>query len=349
MDKAGRALTIAFTYVGTVVGAGFASGQEILQFFTAYGKTAVWTILIASFLFVWLGVKSMLIARRIGAVSFEDLNVYLFGTAAGRFISACMFVFLLAVSTVMFAGAGSVLHEYLNVHFGTGLLVTALLVYAVILRGLAGIKTVNAVIVPLMLAFLAGVLLFSLKSPAAGAFLHIHADSPVWRVWLSPFIYSAFNLTLAQAVLVPLGASAPDERSIRAGGLVGGVFIAAMLLAGHIALSSRMPGITQYEIPMGHIVQPLGHWVGAVFVVLIFSEIFTTLIGNLYGMTLQLHARTRFSPKAISAVLLLVCVAVGQIGFKALLSTLYPLIGSLCLIWLAVLAKRTGKLNNGSR
>lgn len=32
MKQAFRVLQIAFTYIGTVVGAGFATGQEILQF-----------------------------------------------------------------------------------------------------------------------------------------------------------------------------------------------------------------------------------------------------------------------------------------------------------------------------
>ncbi|MBC8080240.1 MAG: hypothetical protein H7X86_07830, partial [Gorillibacterium sp.] len=57
MRKIGQILQVAFTYVGTIVGAGFASGQEILQFFTRYGWMAVPTISVAAFLFIWLGIK----------------------------------------------------------------------------------------------------------------------------------------------------------------------------------------------------------------------------------------------------------------------------------------------------
>ena len=38
---------IAMAYIGTVVGAGFATGQEILQFFTHYGILSFWAILIS--------------------------------------------------------------------------------------------------------------------------------------------------------------------------------------------------------------------------------------------------------------------------------------------------------------
>ena len=36
MKQAFRVLQIAFTYIGTVVGAGFATGQEILQFYPVW-------------------------------------------------------------------------------------------------------------------------------------------------------------------------------------------------------------------------------------------------------------------------------------------------------------------------
>jgi len=33
---------VAATYIGTVVGAGFASGQEMLQFFAVFGLKGFW-------------------------------------------------------------------------------------------------------------------------------------------------------------------------------------------------------------------------------------------------------------------------------------------------------------------
>lgn len=42
------ALQIAFTYIGTVVGAGFASGKEIVEFFVQYGSQGLVGILLAT-------------------------------------------------------------------------------------------------------------------------------------------------------------------------------------------------------------------------------------------------------------------------------------------------------------
>jgi len=342
MNILGRSLLIGLTYIGTVVGAGFATGQEILQFFTLYGRLATLTIVVSSILFIWLGTKVMVISHQIKAHSYEDMNIHLFGNHMGRWVSLFMLVLLLAITTVMLAGAGSVFSEHLNISYQFGLLITMLLAYLVIIRGMAGIKAVNSVVVPIMFLFTIIVFKLAIQSPSGYNFLTLTSDYPLWRVWLSPFMYSAFNLILAQAVLVPLGATTPDIRTIRLGGLIGGVGITIMLWIGHIALSAHMPGITQYDIPMGHIIVPLDPWVYVMFIFIIYAEIFTTLIADLYGLSLQLEQRISINPKIMVLLLLALCYIVSQIGFRTLVATLYPLMGLVSLVWLFMIIKKRG-------
>ncbi|OTA41527.1 MAG: hypothetical protein A6D92_05935 [Symbiobacterium thermophilum] len=54
MARRGAAVfRVATTYIGTVVGAGFASGQETLRFFAAYGPAGLAGILLATLLFCY--------------------------------------------------------------------------------------------------------------------------------------------------------------------------------------------------------------------------------------------------------------------------------------------------------
>lgn len=340
MHILGRSLLIGFTYIGTVVGAGFATGQEILQFFTIYGRMASLTIIISSILFIWLGTKIMVISHEIKAYSYEDMNIHLFGEYLGRWVSYLILILLFAITTVMLAGAGSVFSEHLNLSYQLGLLITIILAYSVIVKGMPGIKAVNSLVVPIMFIFTIIVFKLSIQSPSGYNFLLLSSDYPMWRIWLSPFMYTAFNLVLSQAVLVPLGATTSDIRTIRLGGFIGGVGITIMLWIGHIALSANMPGIVQYDIPMGHIITPLGQWVYIMFIFIIYAEIFTTLIADLYGLSLQLQQRTSLHPRYIILILLTLCYVVSQIGFRALVSTLYPLIGLISLVWLIVLIRK---------
>ncbi|MCG7406080.1 hypothetical protein MH117_01515 [Paenibacillus sp. ACRRX] len=334
-----RVLQISFTYIGTVVGAGFATGQEILQFFTKFGKVAPFTILIATVIFIWLGTKLMLISHRIKARSYEDVNITLFGPHAGRHISLFTLIVLILVNSVMLAGAGSVFHEHLNLHYQTGLLITIAASYWVINRGMNAILHLNSIVVPTMLLFTIFIMWHTIELPNTMQAFTLVTDKPLYAAWSSSLLYGAFNLAMAQAVLVPLGASMPDERCIKWGGWIGGILIGCMLFAGHFALSAHMPGITQYDIPMGHIAYGLGFAIQMIYIVLIFSEIFTTFIADIYGITLQLQHRIHIPSKWIIAVIMLFCYLMSQFGFKPLVSYLYPLFGLFSVVWLVLLIR----------
>ncbi|MFD2116271.1 hypothetical protein ACFSTH_08710 [Paenibacillus yanchengensis] len=335
-----EAIQIAFTYMGTIVGAGFATGQEILQFFTKYGAVASMTILIATMLFIALGQKLMLLAKKISATSYEDLNKMLLGERAGKYISFFMLIVLLGVSSVMLAGSGTILYEHWNIPYQVGLLFTALICFFVLRKGMNAILTVNSIVVPLMLIFTAIVIVNTLQQPTSGQIFELRNQAPVWSALLSPFLYTAFNLALAQAVLVPLGAKASNNNTIKLGAILGGVGIGFMLLAGHFALSAHMPDIARLAIPMGGIANQLGTIIQFGYIIIIFSEIFTTLIADVYGLTLQLQKRVPWSHTLLLAVILFVCFFISQIGFEPLLSTLYPLFGFISLIWLIQLLRK---------
>jgi uncharacterized membrane protein YkvI len=337
MKNAVRIMQIAFTYIGTIVGAGFATGQEILQFFTQYGKWATLTILLSTILFIWLGTKMMIISRRIHAKSYEDLNKHLFGHKSGGYISIIMLFVLIGVNSIMLAGAGSVFVQHLNLHYQTGLIITLIGSYFLLNRGMNSIVYMNSIVVPMMLTISLLIITNTWHMPNADRFLNLTTDSNLTMAWISPILYTAFNLVMAQAILVPLGSHSESITVIKWGGVIGGLGVGFMLMAAHFAMSAHMPGIMQYEIPMGSIAFQLGVIVQMIYVLLIFLEIFTTFVADVYGVSLQLQQRFHYSPKVISTAIMLVCYLFSQFGFSYLLSILYPLFGFLSLFWVVKL------------
>lgn len=342
MRKLLTVIQIAFTYIGTVVGAGFATGQEILQFYTRYGGFAAVAILFSSVLFIWIGTKLMLLSHELNAQSYEDLNRMLFGERFGSYLSVFTMVVLFGVTTIMLAGAGSLFAEQFNFSYQSGLLLTLIAAYLVLTKGMNGILAINSVVVPFMMAFSIVIVWVTWNDPHAGNWIHLESNLSSWRLWFSPILYTAFNLAMAQAVLVPLGSAISDRSVLYWGGIAGGIGIGLMLMAGHFALSAQMPGIGQHEIPMGHIVHTLGRTVQLLFSAVIFSEIFTTFIADAYGLTLQLQQRTNWPQNRIIPAILLASFLISQLGFSNLLSTLYPLFGGVSLLWFLMLLGRRG-------
>jgi len=337
MKRMGRIIQVAFTYMGTIVGAGFATGQEILQFFTRFGYWGALTIALSTVLFIWLGAKMMLIASDVQAKSYEDVNKVLFGERLGRWVSLFMLVILFGVTAVMLAGAGSIFHENWHLSYQTGLLITLLACFLLLRKGMSAILAVNSIVVPFMLVFTVLIILDTIRTPGSERWMILTSDHSLFAAWASPFLYAAFNLSLAQAVLVPLGSEIQDRKTIVWGSWIGGLGIGFMLLTGHIALSVYMPGIQQFAIPMGGIARELGPTIQLVYVFLIFSEIFTTLIADVYGLTLQLQERFKISRSWLTLIILVLCYFISQIGFGTLLATLYPLFGLISIGWLVLL------------
>jgi uncharacterized membrane protein YkvI len=331
--------SIAFTYIGTIVGAGFATGQEILQFFTRFGGLGAVTIGVATGLFVWLGAKMMLVASRLEAKSYEAVNMALFGERIGRWISYFMMVVLLGVSAVMLAGVGALFEEQLHLPYQLGLITLLVLTALLLKRGMTAILALNSVVVPIMLTFTILIVIHAVQVPTVSQWISAPNNASPWMVWMSPFLYTAFNLALAQAVLVPLGGQIRDERVIRRGAVLGGVGIGFMLLVGHIALSTYMPDIARLAIPMGGIARMLYSGIQWIYVLLIFTEIFTTLVADIYGLTLQALEKSHLKRGTLTFLALAICYLCSLIGFEPLLSTLYPIFGVIALGWLVLLAK----------
>jgi uncharacterized membrane protein YkvI len=332
-------LQVAATYIGTVVGAGFASGQSIMQFFTRYGTLGVVGCLISTFLFMWIGTRMMVISHRIKAYSYQELNTYLFGSFFGKLANLLTFIILFGVTAVMLSGTGSIFEEQLHWPFQIGILISIILSYLVMTKEMNGILVVNSLVVPLMLLFsvFVAINLIGLDSLfQTTGWQRSHLQDFNWVI--SPFSYAALNFAFMQAVMVPLGSEIKDENALKWGGFWGGIGLGFMLLVSHFAMNSQMPEIIKYEIPMGEFIRYYGWYIHALFLIVIYGEIFTTLIGNVFGLTRQIQS-IYFVPRNILVlIILLATFLISQVGFTSLLTYLYPLFGYLGLILLVFLA-----------
>ncbi|KAA0546130.1 hypothetical protein FZW96_17610 [Bacillus sp. BGMRC 2118] len=327
-------LQVAATYIGTIVGAGFATGKEVVQFFSQYGMIGIIGILISGYFFIWIGTKSMLIAKRIDANSYQEINEYLFGQKIGKVVNAVLLIMLFGVTSVMFSGTGAVFQEQLGLPSQLGIILTIVLCYLAVIRGMKGLLAVNSVIVPMMLLF-SLVIIFAF--PGSSVY---YGESPnLVKVLMSALAYASYNIVLGQAVLVPLGRDSENESIIKWGGFLGGLGLTLILVTSHLALIT-IPNMTAYSIPMAEIIKQIGTVLHILFVIVIYGEIYTTLIGNVYGISRKLSG-TSTPKKSIIIMILVICYFVSLIGFDSLIKYLYPLFGYIgCVVLLSLMVKK---------
>jgi uncharacterized membrane protein YkvI len=336
MQRVRQALQVGFTYIGTVVGAGFASGQEILKFFTLFGEYSTAAILVSTLLFAWVGNRILLLGARLRANSYRQLTAYLFGERLAAVIDLFMLIMLFGVTVAMLAGVGALFQEHLKIPFQIGVLLTMILTYFTILRGMNGILTANSIIVPMMIALISFICLKTLFETSHP--LPRIPASPSWSWLASAVSYAAFNAGLAVSVLVPLGNEIQDKRSLIAGGLIGATGLGGMLLAANYAMSVRMPEILDYQVPMAFITSTYGPVLQVLFIVVLWGEIFSTLIANVFGISSQLSDPLQTASGSLVTVSILTSAFfASQIGFKNIVAYLYPIFGYISFLLLIML------------
>ncbi|NQD64707.1 hypothetical protein HP456_02050 [Bacillus haikouensis] len=337
MKKISGAFQIAAVYVGTVIGAGFATGREIVEFFTRFGFIGFIAILFSGYLFVTMGTKIMLKSHDLKAKSFEQFNEYLFGKWFSKFMNITMMIMLIGVSAVMLSGAGAVFEEQLLMPKQLGVLLTILLGFITMMVGMKGLFAVNTIVVPIMIVFNLFLMMYSVTDARfLEAFLTIPPVDDGWKSVVAPFSYVAFNLAMAQAVLVPVASEVKDRQVIKYGGYLGGFFLTLILISSHMTLV-MIPDVTIYEIPMAVVMKSFVAGFYYLYILIIFGEIFTSVIGGVFGLEKQLAGYWRGPSIATFSGIFMIIYSLSFFEYSELLSYLYPLFGYLSLLFLVLL------------
>ncbi|MGM9987461.1 MAG: GerAB/ArcD/ProY family transporter [Bacillaceae bacterium] len=332
-------LKIAATYIGTVIGAGFATGKEIVTFFTINGWYGSIGIIICTILFMYFGTKIMLLSHKIGSRSIHEFNSYIFGEKLGLVVNGIIGFGVLATTSVMLSGAGSIFEEYFQLPKLIGILLTIAFLFYIVTKGVHGVFGVNSIVVPILITFVLLANLFTFSTIIPNVTAHPPFANTTWFSILSnPLTYVALNMSLAQIVLVPLAYEIEDEEAIKKGGIVGGLGLGIILFLCHAVLLN-LDNPHFYNIPIAVVIKGLQPTLHFLFLFIILGEIITTLVGNIYGLTKQIHSMTTLKSDLLATMFILVfCFLISTFDYGTLLSILYPTIGWLTFFIFPILA-----------
>ena len=336
-------MKIAATYIGTIVGAGFASGQEVLKFFAYFGYKGIIGGILATLLFSIFGIYILYLSHRIKANSYEDILVHIMGPKFGRIVDLILTVFLLCTLGVMLAGAGAIFSEHLGLAKNFGIILTTILTMATLFYGLKGIMNANTILVPIMLLLLIFISCYSLYSHGFDLkpfeiYEPNKAAAPHWL--LSVFLYVGYNLILTTAVLAPMGGQISNLKDLILGGLLGGLGLGLLIVLLTAIVINHFPQVGNFEVPILYITETYSWQIKLFLAFILWTEIFTTVIGNAYGFIARVTALTGQNRNTVMLVTMFVAVIFSQLGFSVLVSIIYPLLGYLSLVFLIALIKK---------
>lgn len=325
---------VAATYVGAVMGAGFASGQEIQQFFARFGYWGLVGIVLSSILFSLLGWGMLDLQSRWRITSYNDFFDSLLGPRFGRWADLLVSVLLFVGMVAMVSGSGALFYEYFAFSRWLGIILTVCIIALALWHRGEGVLWINSVLIPLKFIFCLGIATAAIFLAASGdsepAVMKIN---PIMGNWvISAILYVSFNVTLAMVVFASLGREV-QKVGARLGAILGG--IALGLFAFSIGASLlRFPDILGLEIPMVGIAGKLGDWPAFFYVVVLWLAMITAAVGNGFSLISRVVDSGRLSYSKTTIILLLLLLPIAGVKFSHIVQLVYPMFGYLGLVFM---------------
>ena len=284
-----RYLLPAFTFMSVVIGGGYATGRELVQFFMPAGPVggllgmavtaAVWSLIFA---------LSLEFARVTGSFDYRSFFRQLLGRA--WFLFEIVFLaLLLIILAVLGAASGEIMIDLTGLPPWTGTLAFLLMIALLAWLGTDAIETFfsawgSLLLIAYVLFMIACLSLFGEQIAATFA----AADGP-GEGWLKGGItYAGYNIMVLPALLYCARHQRRRSETLVAGILAGPVAILPGIVF-FIAMQSRYPSIMEAPVPLQVLLHALDYpWLTIGMQVAIFGTLVQTGIGVLHGFNERL-------------------------------------------------------------
>ena len=344
-----RQLGLIFT--GSFLGAGFVSGQEIMQFFGVFGKMGVVGMFLSVALFGVFGYIFMDLVKREGRTAIDQIIMGEGKTILHRFLNAISLFFLFGVTVIMLAGAGSLLNELLGIPYFIGSAVLTVILAVLSLKGMKGVLAITQMVVPVLLVLVVIVALVSLFlfEPAKITAADTSAGNPLLGNWfLATITFFSYNILASLAVLAPAAQRTRDMKTV-AKGIVQGAVQLLMMFAGILISMQRFYGyIADADFPMQALAEKISPMFGVLYAVLLLAAMFSGSLACMYGAAVQLFGEKEQKKSAMLA-LWAVAFLCSMVGFKELISFIFPVCGYAYLIAMPITLWRYAKVRRAGK
>lgn len=319
-----RSFKIGGAFVGLIVGAGFASGQEVMQYFTNFGIWGAAGGLLATLMFMFLGFAFAQLGTNLQAVSHKTVMYHIGGRYIGPIFDVIITFFLFGVAVVMFAGSGSTFQQMFGIDAMIGSIIMAAAVILTLLLDKKKIISIIASVTPYLLGIIFVILVYSIFTmdisiaEANTIAAQQNSSAPNWV--MGALLYVSYNVAAGAALLIIMSGGETDRKVAGMGGILGGLMLGALILLVHFGMFLKIEVVDGLDMPTLALANEIHPFVGILMAIALLGMIYNTAIGMFYSFTV------RFIPAESKAYKPAV-VIIGIIGFIASLAGFTTLIG----------------------
>ncbi len=320
-------IKVASVFIGAVVGAGFASGQEILQFFTVYGQRGAAGLVLAGLLFCLVSVSVLDYIYRFRYHNYTDFITSLMGRYAGTIVEVTVMLFLLISFFVMTTGSGALFQEYIGIKAVYGAAIMSAACCIVFLFNFKGIVAINTAIAPILvlgIGFLGVYICLFLNLP-------VYNDQESLRYlgnWVSSsIVYVSYNSIILVTILATLLPYLNTRRVAIGSAVVGSGLLCITGLVVYALTNLFYPAVLDYEIPLLQVIERFNISIRDFYTFILFFAMFTSAVSAGFCFLNKVSGGSTFRFNLCAAAMCITAIPLSLIGFSNLVKAMYPLFG----------------------
>ena len=349
-------IRIAGAYVAWVMGSGFATGQEILQFFTSYGYWSFALIALNLVGFLLIGPMILEAGQAHNKIEGHSHFRYFCGKKLGTFYDWFLPLSMFAGMVILISGAGATLEEYYGLNHYVGALIMAAAALIAYIVGFQRFVKVVSFIGPTIIVFMLIVGIVTVVRDHEGLAVvndytqQMEAKQPVPWAWLSGLLYISYNLCGGSKYYTALGGTANTRKEAFWGALVGTIALMASILLMNSAMLTDIGNTAVQQVPTLYLTKKISYALGAVFSIILIMGIFSSCSAMLWTISERFVVQGTRKSYIFAVCACIAAFLLGLLPFAHLVGRVYTLLGYVGLIFSAcVIYKRFISWYNGRK
>ncbi|RFA35322.1 hypothetical protein CAI16_08745 [Virgibacillus dokdonensis] len=310
-----------FLIIGTTIGAGYASGRELWQFFGHESGLAI--VLFACFFTICcIGIMNVSYTRK--STHYLPVLRDIVGVKLTKVYDVMIFIYLFTTTVIMIAGSGATSQAF-NYPYWWGISIIIVALILLFLKGVNGLLSINQFILPILLTGLVFVLLWFTVDQKLDLFSHWHEQ----RNWMAAFPFTALNILPLIAVLGAIGHKVQSKQEIWIASIGSGLTLGVISFIYNNSLIQIADEVLVYEIPLFAIMKNYPLQMLVFMSILLWFAIFTTAASGILGIVSRIQDYVKQPLWLIVCLTLVTMIPLTALGFSTLIQYLYPIYGIL--------------------
>lgn len=313
-----RVIIMGGAFIGLLIGSGFTTGQEIMQYFVSYWYWGIAAIVLMFILFVYVGMSFVAVGYEQQFEEPKNIYRYYCGKYVGTFFDYFSAIFLFMSFWVMVAGAGAAVNQQFGwpgwlggVAMGAITLITLYFGFNKLVDIIGCIGPVVSVLA--ILLGIAGVMMnpggLSVYKETLTPLLENKTVLQAGTNWfMSCASYVGFCMMWLAVFMTNMGKTANSRKEAFGGAIFGALLFSLAVLLLMFGLAANLSEVAGAQIPTLIIASKISPVLAVIYAIIVFTEIYTTA-GPLLWTPVK-----RFAPDEKSARYRIVLLVLGVVG-----------------------------------